>query len=100
MKFPKGGLQFYVASLDDIRFLWKAWGRQLVNEGHSKDWSALVYVMVEHRWPGEEVYLNFTAPPEVLDRYLTRLREEGCNFSCDELIPGFLTTCRVVHDCW
>ncbi len=100
MKFPKCVLQFVVSSLDDIRFLLKAWDGQLRSEGQPPSWHVLVYVLVEHRWPGEEVHLNFTAPPEVMDRFLARLKEEGLSFSCNEIIPGFLTMCRVEHECF
>ena len=44
MKFPKGILEFSVSSLEDIRFLWKAWDRQLGEEGRDVTWSPLVSV--------------------------------------------------------
>jgi hypothetical protein len=44
MKFPKGGLQLGISSVEDIRILLKAWNRQVSKEGQPKTWSALVYV--------------------------------------------------------
>jgi hypothetical protein len=54
--------------------------------------------MVEDRVPGEQVNLNFQASPEVLDKFLGILENDGLKFSCDEVVPGFLTMCRVEKD--
>lgn len=98
MKFPMCRLQFGISSLADIRLLLKAWDKQLISEAQPIAWSTLLDILIEHRLPGEEVSLNFTAPPEVMDRFLTKLREQGLKFTCQEIIPGFSTMCRVEQE--
>jgi hypothetical protein len=91
-------MEFKVASLADIRFLWKAWQRLVVLEGLKSSESALVHVIVEDRVPGEEVKLCFMAAQEVLHKFLQSLKDSGLNFNCHELIPNILTLCRIVRE--
>jgi|SRR5665648_132290 len=95
MKFRKGRLDFGVNCLADIRFLYKAWDGLWTLEGGVPPYSILVYVTIEDRLPGEQVSLNFQASPEVLDRFLSILDKDGLKFTRNDLIPGFLTMCRV-----
>ena len=98
MKFRIGRLEFGVTCLADIRVLYKAWDRLWSLEGGVPPHSVLVYVMVEDRLPGEQVNLNFQSSPEMLNRFLAILEQDGLKFNCDELVPGFLTMCRVEKD--
>lgn len=94
MKFRIGRLEFGVNCLADIRFLYQAWGGLWALEAEVP----LVYVMIEDRLPGEQVCLNFQANPEVLDRFLEILEEDGLKFTRNEVIPGFLILCRIDKD--
>jgi hypothetical protein len=58
----------------------------------------LVYVTIEDRLPGEQVSINFQASTEVLDQFMSILEQDGLRFSCDEIVPGLLTICRVEKD--
>ena len=98
MKFRKCRLEFGISSLDDIRILLKAWDRYLVNEGRGGVESVLAYVTIEDRVPGEEVSLNFTLTPAVLDRFLRSLENDGLKFTRNEIIPGLFTMCRVTQN--
>jgi hypothetical protein len=88
-------LEFGINCLGDIRVLYYAWDRLWIPEGGMP---GLVYVTIEDRLPGEQVGLNFQASPEMLDRFLERLEKDGLRFSCDEIVPGLLTICRVEKD--
>ena len=98
MKFRKGRLEFGINCLADIRFLYKAWDRLWTLKGGVPPYSILVYVLVDDRLPGEQVSLNFTASPTVLDEFLDTLEQDGLKFTRDDLIPGFLIMCRVDKD--
>jgi hypothetical protein len=98
MKFPKARLEFGVNFLADIRLLYKAWDRLWTLEGGVPPYSILIYVMVDDRLPGEQVSLNFTASPEVLERFMGTLEQDGLKFTRNDLIPGFLIMCRVEKD--
>ena len=98
MKFRKGRLEFGINCLADIRFLYKAWNRLWTLEGGVPPYSILVYVLVDDRLPEEQVSLNFTASPEVLDEFMTILEQEGLKFTRNDFIPGFLIMCRVDKD--
>jgi len=58
----------------------------------------LVYATIEDRLPGEQVGLNFQASTEMLDKFMRILEQDGLRFSCDEIVPGLLTICRVEKD--
>ena len=90
-------LEFGISGLADLRFLYRAWDRLWATEDRGNA-DIMVYVVVDDRLPDEEVSLNFTATPEVLDRFLDLLEEEGLRFSRSVVIPGFLIMCRVEHD--
>jgi hypothetical protein len=98
MKFRKGRLEFGVTCLADIRFLYQTWDRLWTQEGGVPPHSVLVYLTIEDRVPGEQVNLNFQASPEVLVKFLAILEQDGLKFTCNELVPGFLTTCWVDKD--
>lgn len=98
MKFRKARLEFGVTCLADSRVLYQVWDRFWTLEAGRPNESILLYVTVEDRLPGEQVNLNFQASPGVLDKFLAILDQDGLKFSCDELVPGFLTTCRVVKE--
>jgi len=98
MKFRKGRLEFGVNCLADIRVLYKAWDRLWTLEGGVPPHSILVYVTIEDRLPGEQVCINFQASPEMLDRFLAILEQDGLKFSRNDFIPGFLIMCRVDKD--
>jgi len=55
-----------------------------------------VGVEVEHRRPGLEVLLTFLAPPEVLKRIKTDLRNQGLTVQEELLLPGVLSSCRLL----
>jgi hypothetical protein len=98
MKTRMCRLEFGVNCLADIRFLYHAWDRLWTLEGEVPNHTALVYVMIEDRLPGEQVTLNFTASMEVLDRFMGILEQDGLKFTRNEFIPGFLIMCRVDKD--
>jgi hypothetical protein len=95
MKTRMCRLEFGVNCLADIRVLYHAWDRLWTLEGGVPGHSALVYLIVEDRVPGEQVNLNFTASTEMLGRFMNILGRDGFKFSRHELIPGFLIVCRV-----
>jgi hypothetical protein len=88
-------LEFGVNCLADIRFLYHTWDRLWTQESGVPNHTLLVYVMIEDRLPGEQVSLNFTAIMEVLDRFMGILEKDGLKFTRNDLMPGFLITCRV-----
>jgi hypothetical protein len=88
-------LEFGVSTMADIRCLYKAWESLWTLEDWRNTESILVYVTMEDRLPGEEVSLNFQATPEVLDKFLGILDQDGLKFSRNDAIPGFLIMCRV-----
>ena len=47
------------------------------------------------RRPGEEVFLTFLAPREVLERFLADLRGQGLEVTEEPLVPGLAVTCRL-----
>jgi hypothetical protein len=98
MKTRMCRLEFGLNCLADIRFLYKAWDRLWTQEGGVPPHSILVYVTIEDRLPGEQVSLNFQASPEMLDRFLNTLEQDGLKFTRNEFIPGFLLMCRVDKD--
>jgi hypothetical protein len=95
-------VQFGVAGLSDIRTLLSRWRAVLAGLADEPGPSLVlqtyrqVGVEVEHRRPGDEVLLTFLAPPEVLRRFQADLRAQGLAVQEDHLIPGFLTTCRLL----
>ena len=91
-------LEFGINCLGDIRFLYQAWDRLWTLGGGVPPQSILVYVTIEDRLPGDQVSLNFTASPEMLDRFLSTLEQDGFKFTRNEFIPGFLIICRVGKD--
>ncbi len=91
-------LEFGISGMADLRFLYKAWDRLWAVEDRGNAESIMVYVTMEDRLPGEEVSLNFHATPEVLDKFLDILEQDGLRFSSDIVIPGFLIMCRVDQD--
>jgi hypothetical protein len=98
MKTRKVRLEFGVIRLADIRFLYLIWDRFWALEGGVPPYSVQIYVTIGERLPRERVNLNFQASPEVLNRFLEILEQNGLRFRCDELIPGFLIVCRVDKD--
>jgi hypothetical protein len=94
MKIRKARLEFGVNCLSDIRFLFKTRDRFWSLKGEVP----LVYVTIEDRLPGEQVGLNFQASTEMLDKFMRILEQDGLRFSCDEIVPGLLTICRVEKD--
>jgi hypothetical protein len=94
-------VQFGVAGLEDVRTLlsrWQAVLSRLAQEtSPASDLTAYrqVGVEVEQRLPGEEVLLNFLAPPALLERFLADLREQGLAYSEQEVIPWMLVKCRL-----
>jgi len=97
VKFPICRLEFGVRSMEDIRFLYRAWDGLWTLEDRGSTDNILVFVSVDDRLPGEEVSLNFNATEEVLDRFLNVLEQSGLRFSCSDLIPGLIKTCRIDH---
>jgi hypothetical protein len=98
MKSRKGWLEFGINCLADLRILYKAWDRLWALEDPSKTDTIMVYVTMDDRLPEEQVALHFQASPEVLDRYLSILEQDGLRFTRREPIRGFLTMCRVEKD--
>ena len=95
MKSRMCRLEFGVACLADIRLLIKAWDRILALEPPGTSQSAIVAATVDDRLPEEQVSLNFYAIPEVLDRFLGILEQDGLRFTHNEIIPGNFIMCRV-----
>jgi hypothetical protein len=91
-------LEFAITGMADLRFLYRAWDNLWAIEDRGNAESIMIYVTVDDRLPGEEVSLNFTATPEVLDKFLGILEQGGLKFSRHDFLPGFLITCRVDHD--
>ena len=91
-------LEFAITGLADLRFLYRAWDSLWAVEDRGNAESIMIYVTVDDRLPGEEVSLNFHATPEVLDKFLGILEQEGLKFSRDFTLPDFLIMCRVDHD--
>ena len=91
-------LEFGVTCLEDIRRLLKAWQKHLVREMLESSESGLVHIIVEDRQPGEEVKLVFQAAHPVLERFLQTLEEQRVKFTCNEVIQGILTICRIIRD--
>jgi hypothetical protein len=98
MKTRMCRLEFGINCLGDARFLCKAWDRLWTLEGGVPPHSILPYITIEDRLPGEQVNINFQASPEMLDRFLGTLEQDGLKFTRNEIIPGFLITCRVDKD--
>jgi hypothetical protein len=98
MKFRLCRLEFVVSGLEDIRFLYRTWDNLWTMEDRGSTDSILVYITVDDRLPGEEVRLNFNATSEALDKFLSNLKQAGLKFSCNDLVPGLIKTCRVDHD--
>lgn len=98
MKPRKCRLEFGIITLSDIRFLLRVWRRFWIDQGKGIGESGPVDITMEHRVPGEELFLNFTLTPEELERFLTRLGEEGLKFTCDEIVPRMYTTCRLEQE--
>jgi hypothetical protein len=98
MKSRKGWLEFGINCLADLRVLYKAWDRLWTLEDPSKTDTVLVYVTMDDWLPEEQVSLHFQASPEVLDRYLSILKQDGLRFTRREPIAGFLTMCRIDKD--
>ena len=95
-------VQFGVSGLQDIRILctrWQAVLTRLRKEAvPASDFTAYRQVGVEVEWrrPGEEVCLNFLAPPALLERFLNDLKEQGWAFSEEEVIPWMVVKCRLI----
>ncbi len=100
MKFRLCRVEFAISLLEEIKYLLRAWERHLLKEGQPVNRPIRVDVMLEPRLPGEPVTLSFTASPEIMDRFLARLKEVGLEFSCDEIIPGLFSMCRVEQECF
>jgi hypothetical protein len=95
-------VQFGVSGLQDIRNPCHRW--QAVLDLLTQETSTApgfrgyrqVGVEVEWRRPGEEVFLNFLAPPGLLERFLNDLKEQGWAFSEEEVIPWMVVRCRLI----
>jgi hypothetical protein len=97
MKTRSCMLEFGVSNPTDIRFLYRAWDRLWTMEDRGITESVMVYLTVDDRLPDEPVTLHFQAAPEVLDKFLSILKQDGLKFTRNDFIPGFLIMCRVDH---
>ncbi len=97
-KFRLCRLEFVVTGMEDLRFLYRTWDSLWTVEDRGSTDNILVYVSVDDRLQGEEVSLNFTGTPAVMDRFLGLLEQAGLKFAKQELIPGLITICRFDHD--
>ena len=94
-------VQFGVSGLADIRILWTRWQAVLSRLGKeaapAPDIAPYRQVGVEVEWrrPGEEVCLNFVAPPALLECFLNDLKEQRLAFSEEEVIPWMVVKCRL-----
>jgi hypothetical protein len=94
-------VEFGVSGLEEVRTLVKRWKKVLAglaDEGAPYQvWKThrQVGLEVEDRRPGEEVFLTFLAPKEVLERFLADLRGQGLEVKEEPLIPGVAITCRL-----
>ena len=98
VKFRMCRLEFVISGMADLKFLYRAWDSLWTVEDRGSTDCILVTVSVDDRLPGEPVSLNFHSPEEVLDKFLSILKENGLRFSCEELLPGLIKTCRIDHD--
>ncbi len=98
MSFRVCRVEFIVAGLEDIRFLYRTWDDLLSMEGLRYSEVSLVNVAVDDRLPSEAVSLNFTGAPALMDKFLSLLEQAGLKFARQELIPGLITICRFDHD--
>jgi len=77
-------MEFVVSCLQDIRTLLNSWD-QVVNEMENRALErvrySIVNVLIEHRLPGEEVVLSFTAPERMLKRFLETLIGREVSFT-------------------
>ena len=95
-------VEFGVSGLEEVRTLVKRWKKVVAeltkeDEGPTMVWQThrQVGLEVEDRRPGEEVFLTFLAPKEVLERFLADLRSQGLEVCEEPLIPGVVLTCRL-----
>jgi hypothetical protein len=96
-------VQFTVERIGDIRTLLTRW-RAVVAELEDNQAGLKgavptfrqVGIEVEHRRPGMEVLLTFLAPKEVLRRFKADLRNQGLAVQEELLLPGVLSSCRLL----
>jgi hypothetical protein len=94
-------VEFWVTGLEEVRLLmhrWKKVWAGLAREGvPAAVWKThrQVGIEVEDRRPGEEVFLTFLAPKEVLERFLADLRAQGLEVCEEPFIPGYVLICRL-----
>lgn len=95
-------VQFGVSGLTDIRTLFYRWqavlGRLSKEASPAPNLEAYRQVGIEVEWrrPGEEVLLNFLAPPALLDRFLADLKEQGLTYREEEVVPWMVVRCRLI----
>ena len=94
-------VEFGVSGLEEVRTLMNRWKRVLANLAKEGVPAAVwkthlqVGIEVEDRRPGEEVFLTFLAPREVLERFLADLRAQGLEVCEEPFIPGYVLICRL-----
>ena len=100
---PLEMVQFTVERLGDIRTLLVRWRKVLAGlEANQAGLQGViptfrqVGVDLQHRRPGMEVLLTFLAPPEVLRRFKADLRDQGLTVQEELLLPGVLSSCRLL----
>jgi hypothetical protein len=95
-------VEFGVAGLEEVRTLVKRWKKVLAGLPRGDEGPAMVWkthrpvgIEVEDRRPGEEVFLTFLAPREVLEHFLADLRGQGLQVTEEPIVPGVVITCRL-----
>jgi hypothetical protein len=94
-------VEFGVTGLAQVRTLMQRWKKVwagLAQEGvPAAVWKThrQVGLTVEDRRPGQEVFLTFLAPKEVLARFLADLRAQGLEVCEEPFLPGYVLICRL-----
>jgi hypothetical protein len=103
MQFKKSILECEVNNLDEVKALLRTWEKVLLRFYWPKEPPQglteyhLVNITLDKRQgPEEVVLLQFMAPEQsYLDRLLEDLKVMGLDILVQEVVPGFLTRCRL-----
>jgi hypothetical protein len=94
-------VEFSVTGLTEIRTLVNRWKKVLAGLAQEGVPAAVwkthrqVGIEVEDRRPGQEVFLTFLAPREMIKRFLADLRAQGLEVCEKPFIPGYVLICRL-----
>lgn len=96
-------LEFGILNLTDIQVLIKTWQRMFkameTDDPETYNQEYYKYILInatldDRDWSNpEEIILQFQAPPEILDRFLSELQKAGRPSFRQEVIPELVTRC-------